>query len=87
MIVIEFLHHNHYIYRNLNPYNILIDDDNNIILINLEYMIQNNKVIEDNTIYLSSYASFDLSTTSYSYESDIETIGKTVKSISKKINR
>ena len=42
MIVLEFLHRNHYIYQDLKPNNVMVDENKTIIrMINLNNLINN----------------------------------------------
>ncbi|KAK8850242.1 hypothetical protein M9Y10_018367 [Tritrichomonas musculus] len=43
IIIIEYLHYNNYIYRDLKPNNIIIDKNKTAILIDFDRMIQNNQ--------------------------------------------
>lgn len=50
MIVIEYLHNNNFIYRNLKPNNVILDHSGTLVFIDLDRMISCEDLIENNEI-------------------------------------
>lgn len=76
MIVIEFLHRNHFIYRDLKPNNVMIDENKTAVLIDFDRMIQfkDRKYTYTND-FSSLFIAPEVNLENYSYECDIYSLG------------
>ena len=80
MITIQYLHNNHFIYRDLKPDNMMIDQNNVAILIDLDRMILNSN--DDQNENMTKSLSHDFLSPEicegkpFSYSTDIYSIGK-----------
>ena len=84
MIVIENMHKNHYIYRDLTPYNIIIEQHSNTaILIDFDRMIKDDLIVLEEEItkdFTSCFKSPEiLEGQKVSNKTDIYSIGMTIK--------
>lgn len=76
MIVIEFLHRNHFIYRDFKPNNVMIDENKTAVLIDFDRMIQfkDRKYTYTND-FSSLFIAPEVNLENYSYECDIYSLG------------
>lgn len=80
MCVLEYLHLNNFIYRDLKPDNIIIDNNCDAILIDFDQAKQINEKSMTLNIGCDDFASPEqLSTKNYSIESDIYSLGKIIQ--------
>ena len=78
MLTIDFLHHNSFIYRDLKPNNVIIDDNKTAVLIDFDRMINIEDVSKDSprTFDLSSpFLAPEVNSGKFSYECDIYSLG------------
>lgn len=73
LIIMEYIHNNNYVYRDLKCDNVMVDDYNNAVLIDLNSIIPE---IEDNIDNNDRTCDFSLYNYGDSYWGDIRTIGK-----------
>lgn len=76
MIIIEFLHRKGFIYRDLKPNNIMIDENKTAVLIDFDRIIEKRNSFFTTTKYFSSpYHAPEVNKNSFSYECDIYSLG------------
>ena len=78
MIVIEYLHSKNFVYRDLKPDNIMIDQNKTAILIDLDRMIDQEEMIENtyHTTLIHLFAAPEIANNQkFSYSADIYSIG------------
>lgn len=79
MLSIEFIHNNHFVYRDLKPNNVMIDSNKIAILIDFDRMISFNedKILDSISLtgsFGTSYSAPEFEECKFSYESDIYSI-------------
>ena len=78
--IFEFLHCNHYIYRDLKPNNIMIDKE--VVLIDFDQMIKYDSNFDDefhtNQLNEGFTIAPEINTNDFSFECDIYSIGQTI---------
>lgn len=78
MIIIEFCHRNHYIYRDLRPSNIMIDENKTVVLIDFDHMITDE--YKSNTIDLQeNFVAPEVNQKKSTFKSDVYSIGKIIE--------
>lgn len=81
MVTIGFIHQNHFIYRDLKPNNIIIDENKTAVLIDFDRMIEYNDSFSEqiHTVDFSHvYSAPEITETNFSYECDIYSIGQMI---------
>lgn len=81
MIIIEFLHRNNFVYRDLKPNNLIIDLNKTIVLIDFDRMVpydENSNEEIHTSIFNSFYAAPEVLKGKYSYASDIYSLGQLI---------
>ncbi|KAK8881042.1 hypothetical protein M9Y10_003769 [Tritrichomonas musculus] len=81
MIIIEFLHRNHFILRDNKPNNIMIDQNGTVVIIDFDRIIFHEGNIEDEIKtqdFSSIYIAPELNSSNFSYECDIYSLGKII---------
>ena len=81
MAIIEYFHKNNFVYRDLKPNNIIIDENENIFIIDFDRMIDINHRSKDeiNTIdFSSSYFDPEINLGKISFSNDIYSIGQII---------
>ena len=78
MLIFDLIHYNKYIYRDLKPNNLIIDEDNNVFLIDFDRMIKLNSFEENEKFtndFASKFSAPELSSGSFSNKVDIYSLG------------
>lgn len=81
IIIINYLHENNFIYRDLKPNNIIVDENKNIFIIDFDRMIDKSYISEDQKRTLdfgSCFVDQDVNFGELSYKNDIYSIGQMV---------
>ncbi|KAK8842949.1 hypothetical protein M9Y10_025815 [Tritrichomonas musculus] len=85
MIILAYLHHHGYIYRDLKPNNIIVDKNSTIYLIDFDRMIKSSSINSNQNItdnFSEAYIAPEiLNGESFSYKSDIYSLGKVIEFI------
>ncbi|KAK8841493.1 hypothetical protein M9Y10_027112 [Tritrichomonas musculus] len=75
---IQFLHHNHFIYRDLKPNNVMIDANKNLVLIDFDRLLNTDRITENTQFtndFSSDFKAPEINSGNFSYECDIYSIG------------
>ena len=78
MLIINYLHGEGFIYRDLKPNNLILDENQTVILIDLDRMIKYNEdlIEEERTIIIHPYSSPEIKEgQTFSYSTDIYSLG------------
>ena len=82
MIVFQYIHHKNFIYRDLKPNNLIIDNNKNIVLIDFDKMISNSYVNNgyESTRDFTDFGApeFSSNSSNISFKVDIYSIGKII---------
>lgn len=85
MITINYLHQQHFIYRDLKPDNVMIDESNTAILIDFDRMINSDDIKDKNVLsdyqgyFTHIFAAPEIGNEqTYSYECDIYSLGQMI---------
>ena len=89
LVIFHYLHKKNFIYRDLKPNNIIIDDNKNVFLIDFDRLISYSENIldEEHTNYFSSdYVAPEILNGNISYACDIYSLGKIIYYVMKENN-
>ncbi|KAK8898261.1 hypothetical protein M9Y10_000539 [Tritrichomonas musculus] len=91
IIIFDYLHAQGFIYRDLSPRNIMIDQNKTAVLIDFDRMIKESETLSDDYQYTkdlqSNFAAPEVNSGKSSFSSDIYSIGKMMQFISTKISQ
>ena len=87
MLVLEYLHRNHFIYRDLKPNNVIVDGNKDIVLIDFDRMVDF-QYLNDNADFTadlgSRFVAPEIQSNDITYKCDVYSLGKMIYCIMKK---
>lgn len=79
MFIIDYLHQNEFIYRDLKPDNIMIDNNKTAVLIDFDRMIKFDDASNVKTTIFTSYTAPEVNELKFFEKCDIYSLGKIIK--------